>query len=940
MLIGHVNIYHLQNKVHDLANFLHRQSEPFLLYGIAETRLHAQIDDDLVNISDYSINRRDARRSGETGLAAYIHHSIEPCTKRRKDLEPDGVECIWLEYRPKPHSPSSLICFLYRNGASSAEWYDDFSDMLDCIYKINPNRDILLLGDFNIDLIKPHPRWSSVLTSLGLAQLINKPTRVASTSATLLDHIYCTSSQTIADIGLSDFNISDHSGIWCKKQITTPKYRKDTHIYTTFRTFKHFNKDSFLTDLSFAPLPNVYNYSDPNLALNCWYSIFLPILNKHAPFIHRRVKHAKFPQWITHEIRQAMDDRDDLKAASKQSPEYKRAKNKIKNMIRDSKRKHFNSMIENNSDTAQIWRALNAFTKGRNCSSATIPADLTPDLFNNHFLSIAESLKSTNNTDVDQYTCPQELKQFCDERISRETVFKLPPITVFEVMKYITQLPNKKSSGADEISNYILKLSLPYIIDTLTYIFNLCLTKNTFPADFKKAKVIPLPKSKLSSDPSNYRPISLLSVLSKVLEKHVHFHLHTYLETHSLLHPHQSGFRRLHSCSTALSLLNDNWLTSINNSEISGSVFLDFSKAFDLISHKILIHKLSLYLNNSESLGFFESFLSERTQRVFVHGKYSQEGHVQHGVPQGSVLGPLLFCLFINDLPLYVSSPTTDTHMLADDTTLHTSGKTLHVVESNLQDSLNGVQQWCSINEMMLNPTKTKSIVHAPRQKHQRAPLLLNLKINNENIECVSEHKLLGIIVDNELRWQPHVDYLCKRVSKNLLLLSKLRNVINKPARILFYNAHIQSHLHYASVVWDNVSDVQFKRLNSLHRRAAKLIHPDPSLSTDDKLLACGLLSLKDSLLLSKGVFVHKILHLNSPGYLTKLLRPSLARYSSHTLNLLLPKPRLDLFKSSLAFSGPSVWNSLPLFIKSIFKTSSFKCQLKRYLLNQAKDKG
>ena len=200
------------------------------------------------------------------------------------------------------------------------------------------------------------------------------------------------------------------------------------------------------------------------------------------------------------------------------------------------------------------------------------------------------------------YECTNPLHDFCKQKTSGQDPFVIPYLSVSELGKYISRLENKKSSGLDGISNQLLKLSLPYITDSLTYVFNLCIEKNVFPSELKKAKVVSLPKSTDKTSPTNYRPISLLSVLSKLLEKHVHIYLNDYLEKRQLLHPFQSGFRRKYSCNTALARLTNSWLTAMNKSEVSGVVFLDLKKAFDQIDYDILLKKLAIYLKNSSSL--------------------------------------------------------------------------------------------------------------------------------------------------------------------------------------------------------------------------------------------------------------------------------------------------------------------------------------------------
>ena len=456
-----------------------------------------------------------------------------------------------------------------------------------------------------------------------------------------------------------------------------------------------------------------------------------------------RVRQRELPPWLTPEIMQMMCHRNQLKRVNKQ--EVNKVNNKIKNMIRDSKRACFTKIAGNSKNVAQIWKAVNTLLRGSAPTSPNIPEHFTADTFNEYFLSVASTLTSKFSNDQTQtpYTS-EKLSEFCSSMNSGKPTFEIPLIAVYELGRYISRLENKKSSGPDEISNKLLKLSLPYTVESLTYIFNLCIQKNTFPVAFKRAKVIPLPKSKITSDITNYRPISLLSVLSKLLERHVHTHLTSHMEARSLFHPLQSGFRSKHSCTTALSLLTDKWLSAMNNSELSGAVFLDLTKAFDTVNHQILLDKLALYLGGLSSIPFFKSYLEERTQRVYVHGSYSYEGTVSHGVPQGSVLGPLLFCIYINDLPFNVTDPAVECHLLADDTTLHTTGKQVHDLQKSLQTSLTDIASWCHQNHMALNPKKSNSMVITTRQKRQLSPPSLSLSVNDDPIKQVSSQSFWG----------------------------------------------------------------------------------------------------------------------------------------------------------------------------------------------------
>jgi len=496
-------------------------------------------------------------------------------------------------------------------------------------------------------------------------------------------------------------------------------------------------------------------------------------------------------------------------------------------------------------------------------------------------------------------------------------------------------MKNKRSSGHDYISSTILKLALPYVVESLTYVYNLCIQHSIFPNILKVAKVIPLPKTKDLNDPNKFRPISLLSTISKPIERHVHKHLHDYLESNNLFYPLQSGFRPGHSCETALLHLVNRWLISVNEGKITGAVFLDLSKAFDLVNHNLLLNKLAIYNCSKTALNFFSSYLNNRTQYVVVNGNKSNAGVLQHGVPQGSILGPLLFTIFINDLHLSLSDKSITLSSFADDSTIDASSKSVKEVSEKLQRGIIEISEWCQNNNMILNASKTKSMIITTRQKHQIAPLLLNLNLNSDYIEQVNSHRVLGIIIDQQLSWKQHIDKTCKALSKNLFLLSRIKPLADMQARKIFYHAHIQPYLDYGSSLWDGASESSLKRLNSLHRRAIKLIvDTKEAISTDEKFVKLQILSLKEQHNFNKLVIMRKITLGTAPNYLSSFVQNNGRPQRRLGNEFFLPRAFLDIFKTSFSYSGPILWNSIPYDIRLIHSLTSFKSRLHTYLLH------
>ena len=388
----------------------------------------------------------------------------------------------------------------------------------------------------------------------------------------------------------------------------------------------------------------------------------------------------------------------------------------------------------------------------------------------------------------------------------------------------------------------------------------------------------------------------------------------------------------MHSCSTALANLTNKWLTAINEGDMCGVIFLDFKKAFDLVDHDLLLQKLFLYTKNPQCVSFFKSFLSNRVQRVYVHGSMSSEGIIKSGVPQGSVLGPVLFCLFINDLPLHSVSSCCD--MLADDTTLHATAKSISSIQTSLQNSLVQVNSWCSNNDMVLNPVKTFSMVIATRQKHQLAPLKIQLNIHGKSVEQVRSHRLLGVLIDDRMCWDSHVNYVTTTISRKVFLLSKLCHLVDTQACKLFFDAHIKSHVSYASIIWDGCSDALKKKMTSLYRRCVKLMLPSTTVTTEIRFKTLGLLPLEKQFLFNKAVFVYKAVTNTAPTYIISMFPWHKASYcTSRMYQLQQRHPRLDLFKTSICYAGASLWNSLPLSIRTCHSLSSFKRTYYDFLL-------
>ena len=401
--------------------------------------------------------------------------------------------------------------------------------------------------------------------------------------------------------------------------------------------------------------------------------------------------------------------------------------------------------------------------------------------------------------------------------------------------------------------------------------------------------------------------------------------------THNeLLTDCQSGFRQKHSCHTALSKIVDDFHRNINEKKIGGALFVDFKKAFDMVDHDILNIKVNAMLFHNNISSILRSFLLERQQVLSFNNSLSKATLVETGVPQGSILGPLLFSIFINDLPMSLVHTLCD--LFADDCTIHTSNKNINNLEISLQNDLDNIIDWSQRNKMILNENKTKSMVLTTWQKMQDMhKSVLHLQAGPVIIENVTHHKVMGITIDQHLTWNYHVESLTKLIAQKVHLLRKIRHFLNESGKKAFFFSHIQSHIDYCSTVWDGCSAANLKTLNSLHRRAVKLITTQTFEQTDDLFQKFKLLPLTKRFLFNKAKFVHKILFNNAPPYLSPLFT-SQTRHSERLNILKIPFARIDLFKKSLCYSGSHFWNSLPSTLKEMESPYRFNKRMLLYL--------
>ena len=496
---------------------------------------------------------------------------------------------------------------------------------------------------------------------------------------------------------------------------------------------------------------------------------------------------------------------------------------------------------------------------------------------------------------------------------------------------------SKKASGADEISVTFLKLIKELISPLLSSLINESFSSGTYPNCLKIAKVIPIYKGGTKSTPGNYRPISLLSILNKIIEKTIYTRLNSYFNKYNLINNRQFGFRTGHNTTMAVAELYEKVLKAYDNGDATCAVFLDLSKAFDSVNHDIILHKLYKYGVRGNVWRLIQSYLTSRKQFVFDNNMSSDFCNVDVGVPQGSVLGPLLFIIHINDL---INSTNLNILNFADDTLLYFNFNNTKTAELYLNKELSKVMQWLDTNNLKLNIKKTKYMIFAPNQSKYNNINLQPKFQDSTVIEKVYEYKYLGLIIDHKLTWKTHISYLKGKLSQSLGILYKLRHLVSKKVLITVFHSLFLSHLNYGILCWGRSSKTVIEPLVTLTNKALRCINfCDPREHVEQFLLKDHLLQVNEIFQMELAKFMYKYNNNSLPvcfnSYFTKVNDQHNYNTRASKSNFFIPRKLCSKGQRSLDFLGPGLWSEIPGSIKNKKSLSLFISSYKSILLNK-----
>lgn len=926
LFVIHLNIRSLPHKI-DLLRAWLSYNKPAVI-TISETWLQSNICDAEISLDGYTLYRAD-RGSRGGGVATYVSSNLssEVVTPNESPLH---FECLFVRLRF--HHKHLIIGNIYRPPNSPSE---SINNILATINSLNCSDELIILGDFNRNwLDRSSVKEKNLLESLNLTQLIQEPTRVTGSSSSLLDWILVTHPNRIADSGILADCFSDHSVIFCVWKIRLP--RLPSKIIKV-RRHKNFSEDYFIHDLlniNWSRLELIPYVED---AWNFFHSEVLKVIDKHAPWVSVKVKGRHLP-WIDGDLLHLFKERDKAWKRYKSTKdmadgaEYKRLRNICTVKTRNAKSNYYKTALSNDfTNPKQFWKKLNSLLNKSVMSSPpslrvndmiiSDPASVA-DAFNQHFSSVSK-------------LCPSNLVHSNPVNASvANTSFTLTTITPTEVQQAIS---DTKSGGAgpDGLEMKFIKIASHILAFPLCYLFNLSISTSEVPAMWKNARVTPIHKSGDPLDPNNYRPISIISTVAKIFEKVIFKRLFKYVNDFSVLSDMQSGFRPNYSTTTALTKFVNDVASSLDNNMPTGAIFIDLTKAFDLVNHYLLLDKLHNIGLCKQSLFWFNSYLHFRRQSVAFNGCFSQYTVMENGVPQGSCLGPLLFSIFINDLPNVCSN--CNILLYADDTVIYSAKRDFNLIESSLQSDFDDIQKWFNANGLILNKTKSYSMLFDNRSTRYKQDHTLSIRFADDTLmENVEEFKYLGLLLDSNLSFKSHIDSVVKKINFNLSLLYRSINCFTPQIRLRIVTQLLFPILDYADIVYMNTTESNLKSLNVAFNSLCRFVLRCPYLTHHCHMYQqLNLLSPKTRRQLHWLQFIYKCYFFNYPSYLQNYLNPYRSTHGLRHLDHLffsVPSISKEIGRRAFKFKAPSDWNRLPSSLRSISYFPLFKSSLLSFL--------
>ena len=938
-IIGHINARSLNKNIVELREIISRTN--FDAFAISESWLTKNTPIDRYQINNFNIFRKDRSNKRGGGVAIYIrdHYKAKiiqtPCNK-------EIPEMIWVEVAAG-NNKLAIGC-LYKAPKIPCSV---FVNSYDCLIQIYAKYDhTVLLGDFNVNMLDLNSNNSkilldSIIEPFSLTQFIDKPTRITDKSKTLIDLIFANKPENVLFSSCCDApGVSDHCITYVAYSLKKEKFKP---YKVTKRDFKNVNWAEFHAAVENAPWENILVVNDINDMVTILENYINEILDKYAPFKTFVVKKPNFTPWINKDIRKIMNQRDSVKydfnvTGNLETHElYKELRNKVTTLRRQAQTKMFNETINKSVKNSKQFYDAAKKLRVMTSKNETTNVNFSPDKLNNAFLA-------SNNAKIDSDLINDQIRQMYTKNPPCIHSFHFEPVSAMDVLKIVKSL-NSNSTGADNINAFILKLFIDRISSPLAHIINTSFEQKIFPDKWKLAIIKPIPKIPFPLTETDFRPISILCTLSKIIEKLALKQICGYLNLHNLFDPNQSAYRRHHGCITALLKITDDIFDGIDDSEITLLILLDFSKAFDTVNHKLLLEKLNILGFTQDAKDWIKSYLSDRSQRVKCNNDVSSWEKIVNGVPQGSILGPLLFMILVSDMRQYITS--FSSHQYADDLQMHKNTK-IETVNETIKEAnldLTAISKYCKNSALTINEKKSYAIFIGSRPAIRKLDNLAldNIIINNKIIKRVSHVRNLGLTMDEVLSWRRHVNLMIGRAIGKIKNLCRFKKFLNEKSKQLLCESLVLSQFHFGDIVYMNIDLIAQKKIQKIQNMCVKFIFNIKRRDHCDYealRLQLGWVAMTEKRVSNGLVLLYKILQGKAPDYLkdmfTLISEINERNLRTYAGNIYLPNEN----QSAIHLKGfrnyiSKVWNSLPEDIKTAASLNIFKNKLKKAILSK-----
>ena len=948
-IIAHLNINFLDPKFEPLKKMIKDKVDILL---ISETKIDDSYPEGRFFIDGYKEPVRLDRNKNGGGLLFFIHDDLE-CKEISHKL-PKKTEGIFLKLTIR--NTKWLIMGGYNPKKENIKnFLDHIGRELD---RFLPNyENLLLLGDFNSEMCEEPMK--EFCETYNLSNMITDPTCFKSMNnpscidVMLTNRSSCFENSTVIETGLSDCH---------KMTITVMKkyFKKREPITITYRDYKNFDGEKFRSDLREKIV------ECDCITIEIFINILNELLDKHAPRKQKIIRGNSAP-FMNETLSKAFMTRARLRNKYNRTRTeadritYTKFKNFCTNLLAKEKKKYYGNLdITIFDDNKKFWQRVKPLFSDKTILKHNIRLKENgkmvsdkkeiAEILNNYFMESVEYLEVErylptvviDTSDRNDNRIDDILLKFKDHpsilQINKNVVFEnrfeFKDVTEDEMFNKIIKIDPSKACMKNDIPPKIILGVTDIISDPLTKMFNNAKKSEKYPKSFKRADVTALPKTRDKQNKKKYRPVSLTPIFSKLFEKHMYDQMSEY--SASFISPYIFGYRKGHSTEQCVMVMIEMWKKALDEHKVAGAVLTDLSKAFDCLPHDLLVAKLYAYGFEKSACNFILDYLKDRTQRTKVDGEYSSYREVNYGVPQGSILGPLLFNLFMNDIFYFIKESQLANY--ADDTTAYLSKLGIFPFLHTLKTETEIVLHWFKINEMKSNSEKCHLIV---AENNHRPSYISNSYIyldkEKELLESETCVKLLGLWIDNKMVFEEHIRKLLSKGNQKLHALMRVAKYMTTEKLRVIMKSFIESQFKYCPLVWMFYSKKMHNRINKLHERALRVVYKnDDNLTFEELLVKDNSFSVHDRNLQKLAELMYKV-----KNGLCPLPLRNIFSYQDNTIKIrnkengekwIIPKVRTENKGiETLRYRGPFIWNLLPDDIKSAETLEIFRAKISKW---------